>query len=80
MSGLAQGLGIGRAPGQAVGGVLFGVQRLAVEAPVLSHPRGHRVLQLGDQHLGLAAGAVQQFQHLGQDQAHGLPQPRTGRS
>ena len=59
MGGLAQGLGIGCGPGEAVGDVLLGVQGGAVEVAVRTHPRGHRVLQFGGQHLGLAAGAVQ---------------------
>jgi hypothetical protein len=68
---LAQGLGIGRRPGEAMGHVLLGVQRRAVEPAVAAHAFAHGVLQLGDQHLSLAAGAVQEFRQVGEDQAHG---------
>jgi len=53
-----------------VGGVLLGVQRFAVEPSAGPHPLNHRILQLGGQHLGLATGAVQQVEEVGQDQAH----------
>ena len=42
--GLAQGLGIGRRPGAAVGHMLVAVQRRAVEASVPAHALAHRVL------------------------------------
>jgi len=67
---LAQRLGIGRGPGQAVGGMLLGVEGGAVQPTVGAHPLGHGVLQLGHQHLGLAAGAVEQFGQVGKDEAH----------
>ena len=31
----------------------------------------HRILQLSDHHLGVAAGAVEELGQVGQDQGHG---------
>ena len=77
VGGLAQGLGIGRCPGQAVGDMLLRVECGAIQ-PALPfaigpHALGHRVLQLGHQHLGLAAGPVQEFEQIGENEAHRAP-------
>jgi hypothetical protein len=51
--------------------VLIGVERGAINSAIPVDPFGDRVLQLGDQHLGLAPGAVEEFGKVGEDKAHG---------
>ena len=68
---LAQGLGIGRAPGQAVGGVLLVVDQRPVQAAVAGHPAGDGGLQGADQGAGLEGRGVEDFGEVGQDEAHG---------
>ena len=69
---LAQGLGIGRHPGQAVGGVLFSVQRAAVQSAVRGDAQTHRLGQLAAQRLALGGGQIEEVQEVRQDQAHGF--------
>ena len=69
--GLPQGLGVGRRPGQAVGGMLFGVEEVPVEPSLALHAPEDRGLQRRNQRAGLEGGGVQQIKEIGQDQGHG---------
>ena len=70
--GLAQSLGVGCHPGQAVGDVLLAIQGGPVQTPVKADPRSHRTRQRGAQGLTLGGGEIEEVNEVRQDQAHGF--------
>ena len=68
---LPQGFGVSCGPGEAMGGVLFGIKRDTIQPPVALNPTQHGGLERRHQRAGLARGGVQQVRKVWQDQTHG---------